>query len=159
MTNTKQNLHFFLLSAIFAALVVLAFREIPAPQVRIQAPELSGVVNALDTSSSNISHATTTINTTSTQVWASITKMGEIINDTTGKLTCSMDATNTTAASSSVVAGRGIIIVPAASSTSNLPNVVRFGECSGTGNVPCYPHKGAVNCLSNVQATTTTWSK
>lgn len=124
-----------------------------------EAPTLAGVNNSLDTSASSITHTTSTINTTSTQVFSSLTKMGEIINDSAGKLTCSMDATGTTAPSSTVAAGRGIIIVPAASSTSNLPNVVRFGECFGEGNVVCYPHKGAVNCLSTATATITKWSK
>lgn len=118
--------------------------------------QFGGVSNYLDTSSSNITHATTTINTTSTQVFSSITKIGQLINNSTNTITCSMDATGITAASSTVAANRGIIVPNQASST--IYSAVMFGECY-PGAVNCYAHKGAVNCLIVSQSVVTKWSK
>ena len=120
------------------------------------ATRLAGVLNNLDTSSNNITHSTSTVNTTSTQVFSSITKIGQIINDTNSTLTCSMDATGTTAVNSTVAAGRGVLIY--ASSSPAQSNTAMFGECyPGTRN--CYAHKGAVNCLATAAVTITKWSK
>lgn len=110
---------------------------------------LGGVVNYLDTSSSGFTSASTTINTTSTQVFASISKRAWIINNTTSTLTCFLDSTNKNAASSSVSSGIGVII--GGTAATSLPGIASFGECS-PGMLNCYPHKGAVNCLGSGQS-------
>lgn len=130
--------------------------QITVNQPPQEQPQLGAVTNYLETSASAITHTTSTVNTTSTQVFSSITKIAQIINDSAGKITCSMDATGTTAPSSTVAAGRGIVIPPLASSTKGA--VVTFGECY-PGSEDCYTHKGAVNCLSTSAATITKWSK
>ena len=162
MNQDKQNITLAILAGTIVLLGVFIFTSsktinvaIPPINIPTDAINLAGVTNYLDTSSSDVTHATSTVNTTSTQVFASITKIGQITNDTTGKLTCSMDATGTTAASSTVSSGRGIIISPAASTT---PNMAMFGECY-PGSENCYAHKGAVNCLSTGAVTITTWKK
>lgn len=119
---------------------------------------LGAVTNYLDTSSSAITHSTSTINTTSTQVFSSITKIGQIINRTGNELTCSMDATGTTAASSTVATNRGIILGAYGTATSTAPYSAMFGECY-PGSVNCYAHKGAVNCLASATSSITKWSK
>lgn len=119
---------------------------------------VSGVINYLDVSSANITHSTTTVNTTSTQVFSSISKMGQIVNATANQITCSLDATGTTAASSTIAAGRGIILAPAYLSTSTGVSSAMFGECY-PGSINCYPHKGAVNCLAEAASVVTKWSK
>lgn len=109
-------------------------------------------MNNYDTTSSGFTQATTTINTTSTQIFASIPRLSYITNNTTSTITCSLDASNTTAASSSVTAGRGVLI--GSNAGTLIPSVVSFGECRS--NVNCYPHRGAVNCLANTAAVITT---
>lgn len=162
MNQEKQNIALIIMTGIFILIGISLFKSttvnvpnIELPPINIPENTLGGVTNYLDTSASNITHATSTVNTTSTQVFSGITKIGQIINDTTGKLTCSMDATGTTAASSTVASGSGIIISPAASTT---PSSVMFGECY-PGSVNCYAHKGAVNCLATAAVTITKWSK
>lgn len=148
MTNSPKLAYVFG-AAIGLVLVIALFVAIPA----VNRDALHGVPAVLpyDTTSAGFTSTTSTVNTTSTQVFASIARYAEMINDTTAKLTCSLDPANTTAASSTVAAGRGVIIVPAASSTSD--SKVRFGECRGESN--CYPHKGAVNCLGTSAVTIT----
>ena len=119
-------------------------------------PTLGGVQSYYDTTASGFTHTTSTINTTSTQVFASVVKLSGIQNTTANQLTCSLDATGTTAASSTVASGRGIIIGPAYLTTSTLSNVAAFGEC-GNGEANCYRHKGAVNCLAGAASIVTKW--
>lgn len=140
---------------IYSALAILALLVIFGTQDGIR---LGGSAGYIDTSSSNVTHATTTINTTSTQVFSSITKIAQITNTTANQITCSLDTTGTTAASSTVASGRGIIIGPAYLTTSTLPNIAMFGECY-PGSENCYAHKGAVNCLAGAASLVTKWSK
>lgn len=161
MINKKLNIALLLLAGILIAAVFNFFKErnvkveLPKTQV-VQAPSVGGVTNYLETSSNTLAMATTSISTAATQVFASLTKFGQITNNSTNTITCAMDATNTTAVSSSVVANRGIIIVPLASST--LYSTASFGECY-PGSVNCYAHKGAVNCVISATSTITTWKK
>lgn len=116
-----------------------------------------GVVNYLDTSSSQITSATSSITATSSQVFSSITKIGQITNlSTTNLITCSLDPTGTLATSSAIGIYKGIII--GADNASGTPNSAMFGECY-PGAINCYTHKGAVNCLAEATSTITKWSK
>jgi len=111
---------------------------------------LGGVVaiNNYDTTSAGFTVATSTVNTTSTQVFSSINRVAWIQNITAGTLWCSLDGVGTTAASSTLISGRGLLIAPTSTTLYGLfPSVVSFGECRGQYN--CYPHKGAVNCLGS----------
>jgi hypothetical protein len=121
-----------------------------------QKTPLGAVSNYFDTSASSISHATTTINTTSTQLFSSTTKWSQMINDTNAVITCSLDKTGTTAASSTVASGRGLLVYT--SSSAARPNSIMFGECY-PGSLNCYPHKGAVNCLASAAVIVTYWQK
>lgn len=110
-------------------------------------------INNYDTTNAGFTHATSTVNTTSTQVFSSIGRVSYITNNTTSTLTCALDAIGTIAASSTVASGRGVLIGP--NTGTLIPSVVAFGECRTVG-IPCYPHKGAVDCLANVAVTITT---
>lgn len=105
-----------------------------------------------DTTSKGFTSATTTINTTSTRVFATVNKVAYIYNNTAATITCSLDPSNTTAASSSVASGRGVMLAPAGSST--IPKI-GVGQCYA-GNDNCYLHTGAVNCLATSQVTVAT---
>lgn len=165
MNNTQKSILFGGIAAVTVilvgsfALTVLEPKVIQLQPIEItpQGEQLGAVTNYLDTSSSDITHATTTINASSTQVFSSITKIGQVINyDTVARLTCSMDATGTTAASSTVATNKGIIIAPAASTT---PSSAMFGECY-PGSMNCYTHKGAVNCMASATTSLVSkWSK
>lgn len=100
-------------------------------------------LNAYDTTSGGFTIATSTVNTTSTQVFASIARLNYIINNTTALFTCSLDAVGITAVSSTVTAGRGVLIYPS--------STIAFGECRSQQN--CFPHKGTVNCLGSAAGT------
>lgn len=162
MNEKKQNIVLVIVACLLILTGASIFRErtlnveLPPINIPTDAINLAGVTNYLDTSASSITHSTSTVNTTSTQVFSGITKIGEIINDTNSQLTCSMDATGTTAASSTVTSGRGIIIY--ASSSPAQANSAMFGECY-PGSENCYAHKGAVNCLAGAAVTITTWKK
>lgn len=112
-----------------------------APQV------FGGVPNQLDTSSNTLTHSTSTVTTTSTRFFASVTKLCYVKNESSATIHCSMDAVNTTAGSSTVRSDRGLVIEPASSSN----NYASFGECRGEPN--CFPHKGALNCVSTATGT------
>jgi hypothetical protein len=112
-------------------------------------------LNSYDTTSAAFTHATTSINTTSTQIFATVPKFAQIINTTANQITCSLDNANATAASSSVTSGRGVIIPPAYQTTSTGLGIASFGECyAGAPN--CYRHKGSVNCLAATTTVVTT---
>ena len=110
-------------------------------------------VNLYDTTSAGFTVSTSTVNTTSTQMFALVNKVSYLTNNTTSTFTCSLDARNSTAASSTVTAGRGVLIGSASSSMNGtLPGVVAFGNCDNLG-VACFRHTGAVNCSANAAAT------
>ena len=113
---------------------------------------LGGVSNYLDTSASGYTTASSSIGTAAaTQMFSSVSKLVTIINPTTNDITCKLESTGSTAASSTVTAGFGLII-GSNTTTSTIPSVVQFGECY-PGSVSCYPHKGALNCISAVTST------
>lgn len=104
-------------------------------------------------------NSTTTINTTSTQVFASVSKWAAIVNPTTAEITCSLDDLGTTAASSTVGTHKGYVIGPHDSASStNLPAILQFGEC-GPGSYNCIPFNGTVNCVASSQAVVSTISR
>ena len=106
----------------------------------------------INTFTSGVTHATTSISTASTNVATSVTNWLRIDNSNTTQLTCVLETTGTTAASSSVVAGRGILVGPHGVTTSSLPSTVTFGECwPGTAN--CVPFKGSINCVAGTTST------
>jgi len=105
-------------------------------------------INNYDTTSAGFTVATSTVNTTSTQVFSSINRVAWIQNITASTLWCSLDGVGTTADASTLISGRGLLIAPTSTTLYGLfPSVVSFGECRGQYN--CYPHKGAVNCLGS----------
>lgn len=140
------------LAAAFAVVVAffIGILLFTPKQTVLQAAPGQGTVY---TTSGGFTAATTTINTTSTQVFASINQLVFITNSSTATLTCSLDGRGTTAVSSTVTAGRGVIIGP--SSGSNIPAQASFGNCS-QGDRNCYPHTGAVNCLASATTSITT---
>lgn len=91
--------------------------------------------------------ASTTINTTSTQVFSAITRFGTIINNTSTEIYCLVDAPGTTAVSSTVTSTLGFVIPRALTTTTTIPTQITFGEC-WPGAYNCVPLKGAVNCLA-----------
>src|SRR3990167_7873936 len=93
-----------------------------------------------DTFNTGVTNSTATINTTATQVFASVTRWATIINPTANQITCSLDDQGTTVASSTVGANKGIVIAPLGSS-STLPSSVQFGNCS-EGAFNCIPFNG-----------------
>lgn len=99
-----------------------------------------------DTTSKGFTNSTTTINTTSTNLWASVNKVNYMFYNGTSTITCSADAVSTTAASSSLASGRGIMW---GNVTTGIAKV-GFGQCF-PGNEQCYLHMGALNCLANIQ--------
>lgn len=107
--------------------------------------------NQYDTTTGGFTASTSTVNTTSTQVFSSINRIAYITNTTGSQITCSLDPAGMTAVSSTVTSGRGVIIGPAYLTTSSFPNVAAFGECHGQAY--CFPHKGAVNCLAGAAIT------
>ena len=139
----------------FVAIVIGIFLGLVLLVPREKTDVLSGYIpqNQYDTTSAGFTQATKTINVAATQVFASVEIVSEIINNTTSTFTCALEASNTTAASSSVVSGRGVLIGTNAGTV--IPSVVAFGNCDNLGKA-CYRHKGAVNCVANVTATITT---
>ncbi len=105
---------------------------------------------AYDTTWGGFTQSTTTVNTTSTQLASSIQKLLVLVNNTTSTITCSLDARGTTAPSSTVTAGRGLILGP--NNQQWPPSQAFIGQCQ-PGMQPCYPHQGAVNCVANVSST------
>lgn len=102
-----------------------------------------------DTTSKGFTATTSTINTTATQLFSSVGKVNYIfIPSSTAVITCSLDPANTTAASSSVASGRGVLVMGSATAVTRLG----FGQCF-SGNNECYLHTGAVNCLSSASVT------
>lgn len=114
--------------------------------------------------------ATTTINTTSTQVASAISGVSGFLtieNNTTSTLTCIADAAGTTAASSTATTSLGFIIGPSfATSTGQtssstvvksqgFPSEITFGQC-WEGSYRCIPHTGAVNCIADAKVTNVT---
>lgn len=103
--------------------------------------------------------ATSTVNTTSTQVIAAgWTNYARIQNPGTSTVSCTLD--NLTAASSTAAANKGVIIGPGgilqnavASSTVSptVPSSACFGPYPG-----CIPYVGALNCVANVATPVTT---
>lgn len=147
-TKAKTIIIFLVLAAVLGLIVVSLIQ-------RSRQGDVLGTIASIanyDTTTSGFTHATTTVNTTSTQIFATISRVDYIINNTTSTITCSLDPSNTTAASSSVASGRGVIIGSNAGTV--ISSEAAFGECRTSYN--CYPHKGAVNCLANVAATITT---
>jgi len=134
-----------LVVAVLLTFVVVGVQMFSAAQrlSEVQGNQLGAVSNYLDTSASQITHTTSTITVTSTNIWSGITKFGEIKNVSAVTVHCSLDARGTTPASSTVRIDRGIVIEPASSTW----NYAQFGECY-PGSQHCYPHKGAVNCLA-----------
>ena len=139
----------------FAAIVVGIFLGLVLLVPREKTDVLSGYIpqNQYDTTSAGFTQATTTVNTTATQIFASVAVVSEIINNTTATLSCALEASNTTVASSSVASGRGVIVGP--NTGTLIPSVTAFGNCDNLGK-SCYRHKGAVNCLADVVKTITT---
>ena len=118
-------------------------------------PSFQGVTQSnVYTTSAGFAAKSTLINTTSTQVFASVNQLDYIVNNSAIKVTCSLDARNTTAASSSVAAGVGIQLVNTSTNPA-LPSSASFGACI-PGIANCYPHTGAVNCLAAATTTVTT---
>ena len=168
MENKKQDILIGIMGGILAGTAVLAILVAQIPgKVRVERIEvpitsevkLAGVPNYLDTSSSDITHATTSLTVGSTsQIFASITKMGQIILGSASssvELTCVMDATNTT---STVTLGNGLLLRAAHDVYSSSTASIMFGECY-QGSTNCYPHKGAVSCRASATTTVTYWSK
>ena len=125
----------------------IAFKGTVSAPVLLQGNPSIGTVY---TTSGGFTESTTTINTTSTQVFSSVNQISYIQNYGTSTIWCSLDSKTTTAASSSVATGIGVVI-GSISSTINgsYPSVAAFGQCvAGTYN--CFPHAGTVNCLANV---------
>lgn len=109
-----------------------------------------------NTFNTGITSATTTINTTSTQVFSSISNGGfvTLVNSSTASITCSMDDQGTTAVSSSVAASKGVIIGAGTqpASTTAIKAQATFGYCwSGAEN--CFPFTGTLNCLATAIVT------
>ena len=161
MNQNKQNLAVVLLGFIAVFTLALLLKSSPAAVVNVPPIEipalanLGAVTNYLDTSSHTIAFTNTAVNVTSTQMFSSITKIAQVINQTSSQVVCAMDATGTTAASSSVSLVKGIVLGPVASTT---PSSAMFGECY-PGAFNCYAHKGAVNCIASATTTVTKWSK
>lgn len=110
----------------------------------------TSATNIINTTSKGFVASTSTVNTTSTQLFSNVdNNISYLINNTTSTLTCSLDGRSVTAASSSLVSGRGLIVGPTTGTV--IPAEVAFGQCvPGTPN--CYPTTGSVNCLANVAA-------
>src|SRR3990167_7956861 len=108
----------------------------------------------VDVVSSGVTNSTSSINTTSTQLAALITRWLTIINPTMATLTCSMDDAGTLVGSSSVATNKGVVVGPINATTTNatIPSQVSFGECN-PGMYNCFPFKGAVNCVASAVAT------
>lgn len=149
MKKTKYFYGIFIALVLIVGFFGLKAYETPQ-QVAFTAAPGQGVIY---TTASGFVAATTTVNTTSTQIFASINQIDFITNSSTATLTCSLDARGTTAASSSVTAGRGVIIGP--TTNSSLPPRAAFGQCA-SGDQNCYPHTGAVNCVASASTTITT---
>ena len=105
-------------------------------------------------------NATVTVNTTSTQVLASVTKWAEVSNPSTASVFCKLDDLGTTAAGSTVTSSTGLLVGPFQATTTvyTHPSVVQFGEC-GNGAYNCIPFKGTLNCAASAAATISVISK
>ena len=113
---------------------------------------LGGVSNYLDTSASGFTTATSSVGVfTPVQLFASVTKHVTVQNYGAGTLYCALDSTNKTAASSTVAVGFGLII-NASTTDLSIPAYASFGECY-PGEINCFPHKGAVDCVSTATGT------
>ena len=107
-------------------------------------------VNSYDTTSAGFTVSTSSVAVTvasSTQLFASVDKVSYVINNTTSTITCALEARNATMASSSVVAGRGVLI--GSNAGTQIPSMVAFGNCDNVG-VSCFRHTGSVNCIADV---------
>jgi len=154
MNETKATI---LVMGVIGILVILG---LGASRTAVS-PNLGGnVISAINTWQSGTTNATTTINTTSTQVIASTTKWARITNPTTATITCSLDDRGTTAASSTVATSKGIIIGPqqANASSTGIPALLDVGECS-VGDFNCIPFKGTLNCVASAAAVVSVVSK
>lgn len=109
-----------------------------------------GFTGNLDTYSAGFTVATSTVNTTSTQVVASTNILTTLINRSASNFTCKPDDRGTAAASSSVVADFGYVLP--ATSTSNPVSYLSFGECQ-PGMSNCFPFKGTLNCVGDTAGT------
>lgn len=135
-------------------IILLSLGVIAITVLSIQIKDRGGLLGSVttDTSNTGLTTATTTINTTSTQLLASVVNRATINNLSTSTITCKPDDQGTTAASSTVVANAGYIIGPQGTA-GHSPNIV-FGNCVA-GMQNCYPFKGTLNCVANVAATVT----
>lgn len=136
--------------AVIVLLGLVAFKNVP------QILGGSGYTGNFDTYASDFTTATSTVNTTSTQVIASTTVLTTLVNYTSSTLTCKPDNKVTTAASSTVVAGAGYVIGAHQATTTNsgFYSFASFGECQA-GMSNCYPFKGTLNCVADVAAVIT----
>lgn len=146
MSNSKQNL---VIAALLLIAALQAFGIYHGQRVGLGVAQTDYV----DVYGSGVTNATTTINTTSTQIFASVTKLATLVNNTTSTFSCFMDAANSLVASSSVVAGAGITLSPGATGVANsstLPSQATFGRCN-VGSYNCYPFVGALDCVATAK--------
>lgn len=138
----------FLSAALLGTIFYVTRVQIPAVQV----PSPLGNYQNYNTFDRGVTATSTTVGTTATQVFASITKIAYIANPTTEKLNCYLDDLGTTAASSSVTLHRGLEL------GSTTIRTASFGECS-PGAENCYAFKGTLNCKASAAISIPTITK
>lgn len=115
---------------------------------------LGSVNNSLDTFSSGVTNSTTSVATSGTQIFASVSKLFILQNNTVNQLSCYLDTTGLAAGSSNVTIGSGLQV------GSTTVKTVAFGECGSLYSADlCIPFKGALNCKSNATTIISTVSK
>jgi len=156
MTNLREKIIFILLATLLGMSILLIHLSRPAEKPNVTIGD--AFTGNQDTWTGGQTISTSTINTTSTQVVSSTAKLTTLLNNSTSTFTCKPEPVfGTTAPSSTVVANAGYIIAAKATSTGYKP-YLSVGECQ-PGMDHCYPFKGTLNCLADVQASITKIAK